>query len=131
VTADGGLQLGCLMKILEAEQWLKSANPHEVALLEQQQKEGNAGAPIWGLGRWKGAMNARSVKAWLPPGGRPLFKGRSPHSRPQASQAKSPPTCSRVPTLRHGGWVPHVMRADPKRKEGKPPHAKHVTAPRL
>jgi hypothetical protein len=29
------------------------------------------------------------------------------------------------------GWVPHVMRADPKREEGKPPHAKHVTAPRL
>jgi hypothetical protein len=76
-------------------------------------------------------MNARTVKAWLPPGGWSLFKGRSPHSHPQASRAKSPPTCSRVPTLRHGGWVPHVMRADPKREEGKPLHAKHVTAPRL
>jgi hypothetical protein len=41
--------------------------------------------PIWGLGRGKDAMNARSVKAWLPPGGRSLFKGRSPHSHPQAS----------------------------------------------
>jgi hypothetical protein len=39
--------------------------------------------------------------------------------------------CSRVPTPRHGGWVPHVMRADPKRERGKPPHAKHVTALRL
>jgi hypothetical protein len=65
------------------------------------------------------------------PGDRSLFKGRSPHSHPQASWAKSPPTCSKVPTLRHGGWVPHVMRADPKREEGKLPHAKHVTAPRL
>jgi hypothetical protein len=62
------------------------------------------------------------------PGDRPLFKGGSPHSHPQASWAKSPPTCSRVLPLRHGGWVPHVMRADPKRKEGKPPHTKHVTA---
>jgi hypothetical protein len=25
--------------------------------------------PIWGLGRQKGAMDARIVKAWLPPGG--------------------------------------------------------------
>jgi hypothetical protein len=29
------LQPGCMMKILEAEQWQKSANPHEVALLKQ------------------------------------------------------------------------------------------------
>jgi hypothetical protein len=65
------------------------------------------------------------------PGDRSLFKGRSPHSHPQASRAMSPPTCSRVLTLRHGGWVPHVIRVDTKREEGKPPHAKHVTAPRL
>jgi hypothetical protein len=65
------------------------------------------------------------------PGDRPLFKGGSPHSHPQASRAKSPLTCSRVLPLRHGGWVPHVMRADPKRKGGEPPHVKHVTAPRL
>jgi hypothetical protein len=30
-----------------------------------------------------------------------------------------------------GAGVPHVIRADPKREEGKPPHAKHVIAPRL
>jgi hypothetical protein len=65
------------------------------------------------------------------PGDQSLFKGRSPHSHPQASRAKSPPTCSKVPTLRHGGRVPHVIRADLKREEGKPPHTKHVTAPRL
>jgi hypothetical protein len=33
------------------------------------------------------------------------------------------------PTTR--GWVPHVIQADLKRKEGKPPHTKHVTAPWL
>jgi hypothetical protein len=33
---------------------------------------------------------------------------------------QSSPTCSRVLPLRHGGWVPHVMQADPKRK--KPNH---------
>jgi hypothetical protein len=36
------------------------------------------------------------------PGDRSLFKGGSPHSHPQASRAKSPPTCSRVLTLRRG-----------------------------
>ena len=50
-------------------------------------------------------------------GDRPLFKGGSPHSRPQASRAKSSPTCSRVLPLRHGGWVPHVMQAGPERKK--------------
>ena len=34
------------MKILEVEGWLKGANPREVALLQQQQDEGNAGAPL-------------------------------------------------------------------------------------
>jgi hypothetical protein len=48
MTIGEGLQPGCMMKILEAERWLKSANPHGVALLKQQQKEGNAGAPHLG-----------------------------------------------------------------------------------
>jgi hypothetical protein len=34
-----------MMKILEAERRLKSADPHEVALLQQQPEEGNTGAP--------------------------------------------------------------------------------------
>jgi hypothetical protein len=33
-----------MMKILEAERWQKSANPHEVALLQQQQKEDKIGS---------------------------------------------------------------------------------------
>jgi hypothetical protein len=69
-------------------------------------------------------MHEESTKAWLPPGGRSLFKGGSPHSRPQASRTKSSPTCSRVLPLRHGGWDPHVMQA-------KPPRVERVTAPRL
>jgi hypothetical protein len=51
------------------------------------------------------------------PEGRSLFKGGSPHSRPQASRTKSSLTCSRVLPLRHGGWVPHVMQAGPEQKK--------------
>jgi hypothetical protein len=39
--------------------------------------------PIWGLERWKGMMNAKSVKAWLLPGRSTPFKGRSSHSHPK------------------------------------------------
>jgi hypothetical protein len=42
-----------MMKILEAERRLKSANPHEVALLQQQQ-EGNTGAPHLGARKVEG-----------------------------------------------------------------------------
>jgi hypothetical protein len=44
MTIGEGLQPGCVMKILEAKRCLKSANPHGVALLQQQQEEGNTGA---------------------------------------------------------------------------------------
>jgi hypothetical protein len=54
MTIGEGLQSGCMMKILEAERWLKSANPHGVALLEQQQKEGNTGAPHLGAQKVEG-----------------------------------------------------------------------------
>jgi hypothetical protein len=33
MTTGEGLRPGCMMKILEAERWQKSANPHGVALL--------------------------------------------------------------------------------------------------
>ena len=51
MTIGEGMQPGCLMKNLEAERWLKGANPREVVLLQQQQDEGNAGAPH--PGAWK------------------------------------------------------------------------------
>jgi hypothetical protein len=50
-------------------------------------------------------------------GDRPLFKGGSPHSYPQAPRAKSPPMCFRALPLRRGGWVPHIRQADPIQKE--------------
>jgi hypothetical protein len=45
MTISEGMQPGCMMKILETERWLKGANPREVVLLQQQQDEGNVGAP--------------------------------------------------------------------------------------
>jgi hypothetical protein len=45
MTIGEGMRPGCLMKILEAERWLKGANLHEVALLQQQQDKSNVGAP--------------------------------------------------------------------------------------
>jgi hypothetical protein len=54
MTTGEGLQPGCMMKILEAERWLKSANPSEVALLQQQQEEGNTDAPHLGARKVEG-----------------------------------------------------------------------------
>jgi hypothetical protein len=53
VTIGGGMQPGCLMKILEAERWLKGSHLYEVALL-QQQDEGNVGAPHPGAQKVEG-----------------------------------------------------------------------------
>jgi hypothetical protein len=50
-------------------------------------------------------------------GGRPPFKGDSPHLRPQMSRNESSPTRSKVFPLRHRGWVPRVMQAGPGQKE--------------
>jgi hypothetical protein len=60
-----------------------------------------------------------------------LFIGIPPRLHPLASRAKSPLTSSRVLPPRHGGWDPHVIRADPKHEEGELPHARHVIVPRL
>jgi hypothetical protein len=54
MTIGEGMQPGCMMKILEAERWLKGANPREVALLQRQQDEGNAGAPHPGARKVEG-----------------------------------------------------------------------------
>jgi hypothetical protein len=53
VTIGEGMQPGCLMKILEAERWLKGANLHEVALLPLRD-EGNAGTPHPGARKAEG-----------------------------------------------------------------------------
>jgi hypothetical protein len=51
--------------------------------------------PIWGLGRWKSTMNARSVKAWLLPGGStPFLKAdlltRTPKRHGQSLHRRAP-----------------------------------------
>jgi hypothetical protein len=51
------MQPGYLMKILEAERWLKGAHLRKVVLL-QQQDEGNAGAPH------PGAQKVEGCDAW-------------------------------------------------------------------
>jgi hypothetical protein len=48
VTAGGEAQPGCMMKILEAERWLKGTNSHGVAFL-QRWGEKTAVSPIRGL----------------------------------------------------------------------------------
>jgi hypothetical protein len=50
MTTGGGLQPGCMMKILEVERWLKSGNLHEVVLLQQQQAEDKADSPTASAG---------------------------------------------------------------------------------
>jgi hypothetical protein len=50
VTAGGGVQPGCVMKILEAERWLKGTDSHGVAF-PQRQGERTAGIPH--PGAWK------------------------------------------------------------------------------
>src|SRR5690242_6182074 len=95
------------MKILEAEQWLKSANPHEVALLKQQQ---NTGAPH--LGAWKverrdereeceGMATTRGVDPFLkadlltrtPKNHEQSLHRRAPGSSPSDTGAGSHMTC--------------------------------------
>jgi hypothetical protein len=44
MTTGGRPLSGCMMKILEAERWRKSANPREVALLQRQQEEDKIGS---------------------------------------------------------------------------------------
>jgi hypothetical protein len=48
VTTGEGMQLGCLMKILEAERWLKGTNFREVVFLQRRQGGRTAGAPHLG-----------------------------------------------------------------------------------
>jgi hypothetical protein len=48
VTTGEGMQPGCLMKILEAERWLKGTNFREVAFPQRRQGGRTVGAPHLG-----------------------------------------------------------------------------------
>jgi hypothetical protein len=50
VTTSGGVQPGCVMKILEAERWLKGTNSHGVAFL---QRRGGKTADLPRPGAWE------------------------------------------------------------------------------
>jgi hypothetical protein len=65
------------MKILEAERWQKSANPHEVALLQQQQEEDKIGS-----------TTAQEMKSTNSPVVRPL--GGSPDADPSSEHRRAP-----------------------------------------
>jgi hypothetical protein len=54
VTIGKWMQPGYLLKILEAELWLKGTNFREVAFLQRQQDESNAGAPHPGARKVEG-----------------------------------------------------------------------------
>jgi hypothetical protein len=111
MTTGGGLQPGCVMKILEAEWWWKDANPHGVAPLQRQQEEDkisdattsarsptvkspeettltwippeNTGASHLEARKAKGRGGRRGSEACLlPRGSTPFLKADPPHSRP-------------------------------------------------
>jgi hypothetical protein len=72
------MQPGCLMKILEAERWLKGTNFREVAFLQRQQDESDASAPHPGARKVEG-RDTWSAKTWLPSKGvTPLLKATLP-----------------------------------------------------
>jgi hypothetical protein len=77
MTTGGRLQSGCMMKILEAERWQKSANPHEVALLQQQQEEDKINSTA-----------AQETKSASSPAVRPL--GGGPDADPSSEHQRAP-----------------------------------------
>jgi hypothetical protein len=54
VTTGEGMRPGCLMKILEAERWLKGTNFREVAFLQRRQYESDTSAPHPGARKVEG-----------------------------------------------------------------------------
>jgi hypothetical protein len=66
------MQPGCTTKILEAERWLKGTDLHEIALLQRQQEQGDAGAPH------PGARKVEGRDAWRECGGVTTTQGAFP-----------------------------------------------------
>jgi hypothetical protein len=84
-----------MMKILEAERWRKSANPHEVAPLQQQQEEDKTGSTT--------ALETESASSpavrplgevaltWIPPAntGAPHLEARKAEGRDECKRSKT------------------------------------------
>jgi hypothetical protein len=71
------------------------------------------------------------MKAWPLPGGSIPFYRQTSSLAPLSVTGKVSTNILQGSPLRHGGWDPHVIRADLKREEGEPPHTRRVTVPRL
>jgi hypothetical protein len=130
VTAGGGVQPGCMMKILEAERWLKGTNSHGVAFL-QRWGEKTAVSPIRGLGRWKDTVHKGGRRhGRLTKGDALLLKATLPACTPNRhglSLLQHAPKPS--PAARGLGPACHVDRL--QAEEAKPPRVVHATAQRL
>jgi hypothetical protein len=73
------------MNILETEHWRKSANPHEVVLLQLQQEKGEIGSAIMQETKSASSLVVRSLRGKvltriLPPNAGTLHPGRR-HAR--------------------------------------------------
>jgi hypothetical protein len=104
MTTSGRLQSGCMMKILEAKRWQTGANPHEIALLQQQQEEDKISS-----------ASAQEMKSASSPMVRPSegvaltrtppVNTSAPH--PEARKVEGRDECERSEAwLLPGGWIP-------------------------
>jgi hypothetical protein len=69
MTIGEGMQPGCMMKILEAERRLESANPHGVTLLKQQQEESHTTMPHSGARKVEGCNGCKECEGMATPRG--------------------------------------------------------------
>jgi hypothetical protein len=119
-----------VMKILEAERWLKGTNSHGVASLQRRGKK-TAGIPHPGLGRWKDAVHKGARRhGRLSKGVTLLLKATLPACAPNRhglSLLQHAPKPS--PTARGLGPACHADRL--RAEEAKPPRVVHATAQRL
>jgi hypothetical protein len=106
-----------MMKILEAERWLKGTNSRGVVIPPTTRQKDGGYPPSGGLERGKTRCIREREDMVAFQGGHPPFKGGSPYLRPQPSWAESSPTHSKVLPLRRRGWVPHVMQAGSEQKK--------------
>jgi hypothetical protein len=130
VTAGGGVQPGCMMKILEAERWLKGTNSHGVAF-PQRQGGRTAGIPHPGDRKVERHDALGSTKTWSPSKGVTLLlKATLPTcvpSRRGLSLLQHAPRSS--PAARGLGPTRHA--SGPRAEEAEPPCVVHATAQRL